>query len=58
MKTFGPWLKILGKSLKAQPGRVMLGCFALRRVYWDRLIADAGEPMLLVNLSGTRALIA
>jgi len=48
----------LGKSLKAQPGRVMLGCFALRRVYWDRLIADAGEPMLLVNLSGTRALIA
>lgn len=56
-----PWLDNLGNALKGQAdraGRVVGACSALRRIYRERLIAAAGEPILFVFLNGAREVIA
>lgn len=56
-----PWLATLGKALHDAADRkgVAVGaCSALKRVYRDRLIEAAGEPILFVFLDGSQELIA
>jgi carbohydrate kinase (thermoresistant glucokinase family) len=56
-----PWLAGLAHALHdaaAQSGMAIGACSALKRVYRDYLIAEAGEPILFVYLKGTQALIA
>jgi len=56
-----PWLASLAGALhEAAEGKgVAVGaCSALRRAYRDRLVEEAGEPILFVFLDGTPELIA
>lgn len=56
-----PWLAALARALhEAAEGKgVAVGaCSALRRAYRDRLVKEAGEPILFVFLDGTPELIA
>ena len=51
-----PWLDAMGKAMHdaAGPKGVAVGaCSALRRVYRDRLVAAAGEPIVFVYLDGS-----
>jgi carbohydrate kinase (thermoresistant glucokinase family) len=55
-----PWLDKLGAALKqhATGAGVVAACSALRRVYRERLIAAAGEPIHFVFLRGPKEVIA
>lgn len=56
-----PWLDALARSLAAQgreAGLAVAACSALRRVYRERLVAVAAEPILFVMLNGSSELIA
>jgi carbohydrate kinase (thermoresistant glucokinase family) len=56
-----PWLAALARALHeaaAGKGVAVGACSALRRAYRDRLVAEAGEPILFVFLDGTPELIA
>lgn len=50
-----PWLALVGQAL--QPGPMIIGCSALRRVYRERITETAGGPVCFVHLSGSRAVI-
>jgi len=52
-----PWLDSLAKTMAQTPGIVIGGCSALRRIYRDRIIAAAGEPVLFLHLAGPKDLI-
>lgn len=55
-----PWLKSLAHALKAaaEPKGVSVGaCSALRRIYRDYMVKEAGEPILFVYLKGTQEVI-
>lgn len=56
-----PWLATLARALHeaADSKGVAVGaCSALKRSYRDRLVAEAGEPVLFVFLDGSEELIA
>ena len=56
-----PWLAELGSAMcenAMRNGRVFAGCSALKRSYREALVEAAGEPILFIHLSGSRALIA
>jgi gluconokinase len=49
-----PWLDAIGKAIHdAAPGRVVIACSALKRVYRDRIVKAAGRPVRFVYLDGT-----
>ena len=50
-----PWLAAVGKALN-DPG-VIVGCSALKRVYRQRIMENAGGPVCFIHLAGSRALI-
>ena len=52
-----PWLAAVGQALAA-PGRLIVGCSALRRRYRELIRGAAGAPMRFVHLAGSRAVIA
>ena len=52
-----PWLAAVG-DLLASPGRLILGCSALKRSYRELIRAHAGAPVTFVHLSGSREVIA
>jgi gluconokinase len=48
-----PWLDAIGKAIHdAAPGRVVIACSALKRVYRDRIVKAAGRPVRFVYLDG------
>jgi gluconokinase len=51
-----PWLALIGAEL-SEPGNIV-GCSALKRVYRERIKAQAGGPVCFVHLVGSRAVIA
>ena len=56
-----PWLERLAKALREaadRKGAAVGACSALRRVYRDYLIEQAGEPILFVYLHGDKSVIA
>lgn len=56
-----PWLQRYGQALAQvarEKGAVVGACSALRRAYRDVLAREAGEPVLIVYLDGSRELIA
>lgn len=56
-----PWLAALAAALHraAELKGVAVGaCSALKRTYRERLVAEAGEPILFVFLDGTQEVIA
>ncbi|PZO80095.1 MAG: gluconokinase [Mesorhizobium amorphae] len=52
-----PWLDRIGHIMRDEPGRVVMGCSALKRAYRTRIERAAGEPVLFVLLEGSPALI-
>lgn len=52
-----PWLRQIGQELAKQRGVIVGGCSSLKRVYRERLVAAAGEPILFIYLDGSRSLI-
>lgn len=56
-----PWLAALARALHeaADTKGVAVGaCSALKRAYRDRLLKEAGEPILFVYLDGNKEIIA
>lgn len=53
-----PWLALVGATLRAAEGPVLIGCSALKRCYRDAIREAAGTPVAFVHLAGTRPLIA
>jgi gluconokinase len=56
-----PWLQSLAQALHEAADRkdaAVGACSALRRIYRDYLVEQAGEPILFVYLDGTKELIA
>ena len=56
-----PWLERLAKALSEaadRKGASVGACSALRRVYRDYLVEQAGEPILFVYLDGSKDVIA
>jgi gluconokinase len=56
-----PWLASLAQALHEaaeKKGAAVGACSALKRVYRDYLIEQAGEPILFVYLGGSRDIIA
>jgi len=53
-----PWLDAIGRALREAEGGIVVTCSALRRVYRDRLRADAGRPLTFVHLVASRETIA
>jgi gluconokinase len=56
-----PWLDSIAQALREEAertGMAIAGCSALRRVYRQRLIDTAGEPITFVFLQGSREIIA
>ena len=51
-----PWLDLVAADL-ARNAPLIVGCSALKRTYRDRIRAGADGPVLLVHLSGSRAVI-
>ncbi len=52
-----PWLDTVSRTLRAE-APVILGCSALRRIYRDRIRAQAGGTVTFLHLAGSRDLIA
>ena len=52
-----PWLDRVGDRLKANPGGIIIGCSALKRIYRDRIRKAAEHPVTFLHLDGSRALI-
>jgi gluconokinase len=49
-----PWLDAIGKAIHdAAPGRIVIACSALKRVYRERITKAAGRPVRFVYLDGT-----
>lgn len=56
-----PWLQSLAQALHEAADRkdaAVGACSALRRIYRDYLVEQAGEPILFVYLDGTKELIS
>lgn len=56
-----PWLERLAKALgeaAERKGASVGACSALRKIYRDYLVEQAGEPILFVYLDGTKEIIA
>ncbi|MGB8814167.1 MAG: gluconokinase [Paracoccaceae bacterium] len=51
-----PWLRLVGQALAAG-APMIIGCSALRRVYRDLIVDEAGGPVLFVHLAGARPVI-
>lgn len=52
-----PWLKGVGQTLRDHPGKVAVGCSALKRKYRELIKEVAGEAVSFVFLDGPRELI-
>jgi gluconokinase len=53
-----PWLEKVGQKLAQAEGPIIIGCSALKRIYRDRIRAEANSTVTFVMLSGSRELIA
>jgi gluconokinase len=53
-----PWLGLVGKTLAASDGPVIVACSALRRAYRDTIRRHAGGDVLFLHLDGPRDVIA
>jgi gluconokinase len=53
-----PWLDAIGAAIRDAPGGIVVACSALKRVYRQRIIADARRPVTFVLLDGDRATLA
>jgi len=56
-----PWLDRFAEVMRDhadKAGTAVSACSALRRIYRDRLVASAGEPILFIFLRGSREQIA
>lgn len=48
-----PWLDLVGAALR--PGNRVIACSALKRIYRDRIVRNAGAPVTFLYLRGKRA---
>ena len=53
-----PWLDAIAAAIRSQPGGVIVACSALRRVYRERLSANAGRHLIFVLLDGSQETLA
>ncbi|MEL6169200.1 MAG: gluconokinase [Pseudomonadota bacterium] len=53
-----PWLDRVGGRIAIEPGPLLIGCSALKRVYRDRIRAAAARPITFLHLTGSRNVIA
>lgn len=53
-----PWLDKVGETLRSRPGRVIVGCSALKRIYRDRIRQAADDKVVFIHLVGSKSLIA
>lgn len=55
-----PWLAAIAEALHEEAertGLVVGGCSSLKRAYRDKLVSEAGEPILFLFLDGSKDLI-
>jgi len=52
-----PWLVKVGETLAGSSGLCLIGCSALKRAYRDTIRAAAGEQVMFLHLSGSRAVL-
>jgi carbohydrate kinase (thermoresistant glucokinase family) len=52
-----PWLKHFANTMAYQKGLAIGACSSLKRVYREKLIEAAGEPILFIHLHGSRDLL-
>lgn len=53
-----PWLQSLGVALFESHGNVIASCSALKKAYRDTIRQHAVDPVVFIQLSGTRQLLA
>lgn len=53
-----PWLDRVGKQLAQASEPTVIACSALRRIYRDRILENAGRPVTFLYLEGTRAVLS
>jgi carbohydrate kinase (thermoresistant glucokinase family) len=55
-----PWLDAIGAAIHDAPldKGIVVSCSALKRVYRDRILAEAGRPVTFVHLDGPKAVLA
>lgn len=53
-----PWLTLVGRTLAAAEGRLVIGCSALKRAYRVHITQEAGTPVTFIHLAGTPEIVA
>ncbi|MEM0906362.1 MAG: gluconokinase [Pseudomonadota bacterium] len=52
-----PWLDEVGHTLARAQAPTIIGCSALKRIYRDRIRAQAGRDTVFIHLTGERSVI-
>ena len=52
-----PWFTLVAQALASEPQPVAVGCSALKRIYRDFIRTHAGQDVVFIHLSGSRAVI-